>query len=127
MKLRFVVIHNKQGKDSACMEKLFFVFENRDFDVFSGLHSSDAKECSTECQHYEFFGLQNNGQCFCGHDYSTEEQYEKILHQDCGKCPSENCKGGSCQWLGGDRHDDRSAAMRASPQQWLQAHRAQQI
>ena len=42
-------------------------------DSYGGGHS--IQSCYETCSHYLFFGLQYNGQCWCGNDYASAIQH----------------------------------------------------
>jgi len=48
------------------------------------------KNCRTACAQYQYFGVQDNGQCFCGNAYSTAPAYKQVNDDECGP----NFRGG---------------------------------
>ena len=51
--------------------------------------------CSRQCSYTSMFALKDGGNiCLCGDDFQSIDQTDKLLHQECGKCPSSICLGG---------------------------------
>ena len=40
--------------------------------------------CNEACKEYNYFALQNNGECRCGNDYGTAVQYVQKFDEECG-------------------------------------------
>jgi hypothetical protein len=53
--------------------------QNRDLKKYQGNHH-DQKTCSAKCRGYAFFGMQNNGECWCGTEYGM---YGKKSDREC--------------------------------------------
>ena len=55
----------------------------RDLDYSFG-PGYDPPTCNIACQKYKYFGLQYDGECYCGDAYGTGENYKWVPDYECG-------------------------------------------
>ena len=51
--------------------------------MFIGI-GNDKSSCNRNCQDYSYFGLQNDGECWCGNAYGTGEKHVERQDSACG-------------------------------------------